>query len=189
LLGWGFGDWLGGKAVLTGSSQARAWRLGRGAGGPGGGRLPRHRSRGRGCSGRIRLRCPADPAFALPRERVDQLAIAALQPAAPAPATWNQRYKTMSRRATKKQQVLLSAFLLVLSCHIRAPCWANAPRWGGLHRCWPAAPLPPSHHPAEQVYLGLLVVQAVTRVSLSFRLSPRLVNAVSLRKQSNFLCL
>jgi hypothetical protein len=32
----------------------------------------------------------------------------------------------------------------VLSCLIRAPCWANAPRWGGgRKRCWPAAPLPP----------------------------------------------
>jgi hypothetical protein len=50
---------------------------------------------------------------------------------------------------------------------------------------WPAAPpLPP-----PQVYLGLLVVQAATRIPLSFCLGPRLVNAVSLRKQSNFLCL
>jgi hypothetical protein len=54
-------------------------------------------------------------------------------------------------------------------------------RWGGRRRCWPAAPLPPPY-----VYLGLLVVQAVTRV---LRMGPRLVNVVSLRKQSNFLCL
>jgi hypothetical protein len=51
----------------------------------------------------------------------------------------------------------------------------NAPRWGGRQRCWPAASLPP-----PWVYLGLLVVQAVTRVPLSFCLGPRLVNARSI---------
>jgi hypothetical protein len=74
---------------------------------------------------------------------------------------------------------------VVLSCLICARCWADAPRWGGRQRwCWQAVPLPP-----PQVYLGLLVVQAATRVPLSLCLGPRLVNAVSLRKQSNFLCL
>jgi hypothetical protein len=29
-----------------------------------------------------------------------------------------------------------------LSCLIRAPCWAGAPRWGGRQRCWPAPPPP-----------------------------------------------
>jgi hypothetical protein len=51
--------------------------------------------------------------------------------------------------------------------------------------CPPATALGPG--PWAWVYLGLLVVQAVTRVPLSFCLGPRLVNVVSLRKQSNFL--
>jgi hypothetical protein len=58
-------------------------------------------------------------------------------------------------------------FCLVLSCLIRTPCWANAPRWEGRQRCWPAAPLPATSlsplgpacgagcHPSSPVLLSL----------------------------------
>jgi hypothetical protein len=68
--------------------------------------------------------------------------------------------------------------LLVLSCLIRASCWANAPRWGGRLRCWLAAPLP-----LPQTSWTCCAVQIVTRVPLSLYLGPRLVNVVSLRKR------
>jgi hypothetical protein len=81
----------------------------------------------------------------------------------------------------------------VPSCLIRARCcWTNAPRWGlgresGSTRL-AARPCP--HRP--------VAVQAATRVPLSFCLlghclpsadHTRLINAVSLRKRPNFLCL
>jgi hypothetical protein len=75
--------------------------------------------------------------------------------------------------------------LLRLGCEscFGTPCWAGALRWRGAGGC----PPPP---PSPWVYLGLLVVQAVAlRVPLSFCLGPRLVNAVSLRKQSGGLWL
>jgi hypothetical protein len=63
---------------------------------------------------------------------------------------------------------------LVLSCLTHASCWANAPRWGGRLRCWPAAPLP-----LPQTWT-CCAVQIATRVPLSLYLGPRLVNVVSL---------
>jgi hypothetical protein len=52
--------------------------------------------------------------------------------------------------------------------------WENAPRWGERQRRWLAALLA-----LPWLYLGLRVVQAITRVALLLCLVPRLVNVAS----------
>jgi hypothetical protein len=73
--------------------------------------------------------------------------------------------------------------LLALSCLIRAPCWANAPRWGGRQALLACACAPPS----ARSLLGPACGAGRHPSSLPFCLGPHLVNAVSLRKQSGFL--
>jgi hypothetical protein len=86
---------------------------------------------------------------------------------------------------------------LVLSCLMRAPCWANArSSLGSAAALLASCPPPTTTTPNSKPQPGLLgPACGAGRPSPEFPcpyvwcLGPRLVNVVSLRKQSNFLCM